>query len=159
LYTKIDAAVGPGAGAPIAAASAYIDRAAVVPVASPGKPVVVELAKDPAAALTTVKAWLEGEGFKMISFSERDGYLATAPKPYPMTSDMADCGKVFGIPYLKDKRAATDVQIFAETSGGKISVTTAINGVYRPGYGNPDKPLMCMSKGVFEAKVIAEINK
>lgn len=159
LYAKIDAAAGPGAVAQIAPASAYIDRSAVVPVAPSGKPVVADLAKDAAATLTAIKAWLEGQGFKTISFSVNDGYIATAPKPYPMTSDTADCGKVFGISYLKDKRTATDVQIFAEISGGKISITTSINGVYRPGYGNPDKPLTCTSKGMFEAKLIADINK
>ena len=42
---------------------------------------------------------------------------------------------------------------------GSISVRVAIDGIYRTGYGNPDKALSCKSRGVIEAELLSKIGK
>jgi hypothetical protein len=40
---------------------------------------------------------------------------------------------------------------------GAISARLAIDGVYRPGYGNPDKTLTCTSHGLVETAFLAKV--
>lgn len=110
--------------------------------------------KSKADLLVAAKTALTSEGFEIVE-DDAGGELATAPLGVHLTVDQADCGKMLGISYLRDKRASTDVQYFVTVRDGAVTVRTAIDGLYRTGYGNADKPLTCTSRGVIEATFLA----
>lgn len=157
IYEKIDAAVNIRMARAGTTASPYIDRSRVVPIANLSQPTVINSVIEPARLLANAKSELERVGYKIISFDEKGGFLATAPKPELLTPEMADCGKMFGISYVRDKRAATDTQIFIDVRPGTISAQVAISGIYRVGYGNPDKILKCLSRGLIEKNILSNI--
>lgn len=159
LFAKLDAGVSFRIGQISKPANAYIDRSSLVPIAELGSPVVASTAMPPPQILAAAKAQLLQDGYQVIAYDEAGGFLATGPKPSHLTPDMADCGRVLGISYLRDKRAATDTQVAVEAKAGSISVRVAVNGIYRTGYGNPDKALTCKSRGVIEADLLEKIGR
>jgi hypothetical protein len=90
-----------------------------------------------------------------------------------MTTEEADCGSMFGIPYLKDKRvkvAATYQVRVKKVDAGKsdVSVQITLDGYMDVNEGSPffvektrdkDKVLTCKSKGVLEKKFIEALAK
>lgn len=98
----------------------------------------------------------------------------TDPMPTTLTTDEADCGSVFGIPYLKDKRTKTAItyQIRVkkvDENTSDINIIIAIDG-YMDKYDTKtaffvtDRSdartlLTCKSKGVLEKRLIESINK
>lgn len=129
----------------------------VTPVGNLGPAQTGNSLKSKADLLTAAKAVLASEGFKIVEDDNAGGELVTAPLGVHLTADQADCGKMFGISYLRDKRASTDVQYFVTVRDRAITVRTAIDGLYRAGYGNADKPLTCTSRGVIEAAFLAKV--
>lgn len=92
--------------------------------------------------------------------------IKTDPVPVRLTPDQADCGKMFGIPYLKDKRTKTAAtyQVVVKPLGDSksdVSVRIAIEGYMDVNEGAPffiektrdkSKALTCTSKGWLEEK-------
>lgn len=108
----------------------------------------------------------------MPTFRDRELLvIKTDPAPVELTPDQADCGKMFGIPYLKDKRTKTAATyqvvikpIDATTSD--VSVKVAIDGYMDVMEGGPffvektrdkDKVLTCSSKGWLEAQFLEKL--
>lgn len=94
--------------------------------------------------------------------------IKTDPVPVQLTTEQADCGSMFGIPYLKDKRTKTAAayQIVIKSTGdatSDVTVKVALDGYMDVNEGAPffiektrdtSKTLTCTSKGVLEAKFI-----
>ncbi len=108
------------------------------------------------------------------SFKDKDLLMIkTDPLPMKMTTDEADCGSMFGIPYLKDKRTkvAATYQIRIKKIDDKksdISVKLTLDGYMDVNEGAPffvkkdrdkNKVLTCVSKGVLEKKFIASFEQ
>ena len=100
-------------------------------------------------------AALRAEGFASVTSEEG---LASAPlQPFKLTPQTADCGRMFGIPFLADRRVQTQVAAAVSSKEGQASVTLTITAVMKTGMGAPDKPLRCTSTGVLERQVLARL--
>jgi hypothetical protein len=94
--------------------------------------------------------------------------LKTDPVQVRLTSEQADCGKMFGIPYLKDKRTKTAVtyQVVikpVDAGNSDVSVKVTIDGYMDVNENAPffvdktrdtNKVLTCSSKGALESQLI-----
>jgi hypothetical protein len=94
--------------------------------------------------------------------------IKTDPVPVKLTPDQADCGKMFGIPYLKDKRTKTAAtyQIVIkpiDDATSDVSVKVTIDGYMDVNEGAPffvektrdrNKVLTCSSKGWLETRFL-----
>lgn len=98
------------------------------------------------------KTYFAINGFQIISNDE--GIMKTAYKFQRMTPLEADCGKTFGIDYLKDKRTKTEVSYTLINKEGKLLVVSDIKGEYKPGAISQDITLSCSSRGLIESTVI-----
>ena len=106
------------------------------------------------------------------SFRDKElGIIKTEPLPMKLTKNEADCGKMFGMPYIKDKRTKTAVtyqvnirELSEKTS--KVSIKLKIDGYMDVNEGAPffiektrdkSKVLTCKSTGVLEADFIKRL--
>src|ERR1019366_8148112 len=71
---------------------------------SSGKAVTIQTTRSPAEALQIVRRTLESEGYSIQKVDDASATLVTSPKELRLTTKMADCGRMLGIPYLMDKR-------------------------------------------------------
>jgi hypothetical protein len=154
LFGRIDAAVLARTGDIGAAGTLQGD---ITPIAALGPAETRTSPLSTVELLAAAKQVLVAEGFQILKFDEASGSIVTAPTGVHLTVDQADCGKMLGIAYLRDQRASTDVQYFVDVAGGSITARTAIDGLYRTGYGNPDKSLTCTSRGVLESSFLAKV--
>lgn len=97
--------------------------------------------------------------------------IKTDPTHVNLTTDEADCGRMFGIPYLKDKRTKTAVtyQVVVrpvDANSSSVSVKIAIDGYMDVNEGAPffiektrdkNKVLTCTSKGVIESQFLGRL--
>ena len=97
--------------------------------------------------------------------------LKTDPVQVRLTPEQADCGKMFGIPYLKDKRTKTAVtyQVVVkpvDSANSDVSVKVIIEGYMDVNENAPffvdktrdkNKVLTCTSKGWLESRLIEQI--
>lgn len=97
--------------------------------------------------------------------------IKTDPTQVSLTTDEADCGRMFGIPYLKDKRTKTAVtyQVVVrpiDANSSNVSVKASIDGYMDVNEGAPffiektrdkNKVLTCTSKGVIESQFLGRI--
>jgi len=108
------------------------------------------------------------------SFKDKDLLMIkTDPLPIKITTDDADCGSMFGIPYLKDKRtkiAATYQVRIKKLDDNKsdVNVKVTLDGYMDVNEGAPffiektrdkNKVLSCNSKGVLEKKFLDALIK
>jgi hypothetical protein len=150
-FSRLDAAVMERTGGPATR------NGDITPIGPLGAPVTATVSK-PSGALLAAREELKHEGFQILKDDEGAGSLVSAPLGVHLSTAEADCGGVLGIPYLADKRASTDVQYFIDAApDGRLSVRTAIDGLYRTGYGNADKSLSCTSRGVIEGAFVAAV--
>ena len=154
MFSRIDAAVLARTGGAGASSSSQVN---ITPIAAIGPAQSSASQLPPAALLSAARHELEAEGFQVLKYDEASGSLVTGPIGMRLTVDQADCGKMLGISYLRDKRATTDVQYFVDVANGSITARTAIDGVYRTGYGDPDKTLTCTSRGTIEAAFLTKV--
>lgn len=99
--------------------------------------------------------------------------IKTDATPVTLTPEQADCGRMFGIPYLKDKRTKTAVvyqvvikPIDAVTSD--VAVTATLTGYMDVNENAPffiektrdaDKVLTCHSKGWLESQFLERLQQ
>ena len=132
--------------------------ASQAPVA-PGVVVTAATSKPPVETLQIARAVLEAHGYKIRTVNESEGTLSTTANPGLLSIKNADCGKYFGIPNLMDKRAYTEITITVKATDGKVELSSSIDAVFKSGYGAPDRPLTCTSKGILENELLEEIKK
>ena len=94
------------------------------------------------------------------------GVIKSDPVPVRLTPDQADCGKMFGIAYLKDKRTKTAAtyQVIVkpiDSANSDVSVRVTLDGYMDVNEGAPffiektrdkNKVLTCSSKGWLESQ-------
>ena len=99
--------------------------------------------------------------------------IKTDPVQVRLTPDQADCGKMFGIPYLKDKRTKTAAtyQIIIkpiDESSSDVTVKITLDGYMDINEGAPffvektrdkNKVLTCSSKGYLESQFMDFMQK
>lgn len=110
--------------------------------------------KSIASNTEAVRSVLISQGYIVPYFSKLDGMVTAERRDAGLTSKEADCGTMFGIPYLKDSRTKTAVEITFTSSDESISTNVQITGTMHAGYGAPDKRLACSSTGVIEAHLL-----
>ena len=108
------------------------------------------------------------------SFRDRELMLIrTDPIPVKLTGEECDCGTMFGIPYIKDKRVKTGAiyQVhFKRIDDGKsdVNLKITIDGYMDINEGAPffiektrnnNRLLMCKSTGLLERKFIAALSE
>jgi hypothetical protein len=93
--------------------------------------------------------------------------------PVTLTPDQADCGRMFGIPYLKDKRTKTAVvyQVVVQpidANSSDVAVSTTLSGYMDVNENAPffiektrdtNKVLTCKSNGWLEAQFIQQLQE
>ena len=99
--------------------------------------------------------------------------IKTDPIPMKLNSAQVDCGSMFGIPYIKDKRTKTAVAYKirikkAEDNTSDIDVDITIDGYMDVNENAPffvdktrdkSKTLTCKSKGILEEDFVADLIK
>jgi hypothetical protein len=99
--------------------------------------------------------------------------IKSDPLPMKLTTEEADCGSMFGIPYLKDKRVKTaltyQIRIKKiDENKSEIEVKITIDGYMDVNEGAPffiektrntNKVLTCNSKGLLESKFINSLKE
>lgn len=108
----------------------------------------------------------------MPTFRDRELLvIKTDPVPVRLTPAQADCGRMFGIPYLKDKRTKTAatyqvvIRPIDEVSSD-VTVKVTLDGYMDVNEGSPffiektrdkDKVLTCTSNGWLEAQFLEKL--
>ena len=100
------------------------------------------------------------------------GVIKTDSLPMKLTATEANCGKMFGIPYIKDKRTKTaaiyqiNIKKISETTSD-ITVKVSLDGYMDTNEGAPffigktrdkSKVLSCKSTGILEANFIEKLS-
>jgi len=108
------------------------------------------------------------------SFRDKELLLIkTDPLPKKVTTEECDCGRMFGIPYLKDKRVKTaltyQVRIKKiDENKSDVDVKITVDGYMDVNEGAPffiektrdnNKVLTCKSKGILESKFIESLKE
>ena len=122
---------------------------------SPG--VTVSISQSNAAVLSSARALLQRRGFKTAQYDAGAGTLITEAKEALITSKQANCGGVFGIPYLADRRAHPTLAYRVEVAGGRLTVEAAIGGIYKGAAGAADTSLRCTSKELLERDLAVQL--
>lgn len=108
------------------------------------------------------------------SFRDKELMLIkTDPFPVKLTTEECDCGSMFGIPYLKDKRVKTALtykirikKIDEQKSAVDVKIT--VDGYMDVNKGAPffiektrdkNKVLTCKSKGILEKRFVESLKK
>lgn len=108
------------------------------------------------SALSRVRALLAADGFTLVD-DAGSSWVTTAPMPYELKPEHADCGRQLGIPFLADRRAKSTVAYRASEVAGSLRVQVALSSVYEPGYGAPARVLTCTSSGQLERELLARV--
>jgi hypothetical protein len=124
-------------------------------VAATSTTVIVKGSK--ADILQAAKQSLVIDGYQITSSDDSAGVISTAPRDLHVTPSQANCGTTMGLDYLKDKRTSTRVAFGVVASDGSLTVKANIQGEYKPGAVDQDITLTCVSRGVLEQGVIANI--
>jgi hypothetical protein len=142
--------------------------AAILAASLPTAANAVTVALPADAAFLKASQILVGLG-AMPTFRDKELLVIKSdPVPVKLTPDQADCGRMFGIPYLKDKRtktAATYQVIIKpiDPSSSDVSVKVTLDGYMDVNEGAPffiektrdkNKVLTCSSKGWLESTFI-----
>lgn len=108
----------------------------------------------------------------MPTFRDKDLLVIKSDTtPVSLTPDQADCGRMFGIPYLKDKRTKTAVayQVLIkpiDANSSDVAVTATLTGYMDVNENAPffiektrdtNKVLTCKSKGWLEAQFLERL--
>jgi len=97
------------------------------------------------------------KGFQIQSTDDEAGYISTSLKNWKLTPEQASCGTTMGLDYLKDNRTKTEVAFNVIIDKNTISISSNIQGEYKPGAVDQDITLTCVSKGVIEEKLAQQI--
>ena len=113
--------------------------------------------------LNAARAALTQAGFTVAPVDSADPVVFSDPKTLKMTSKQADCGKLYGLTYVGDKRTETTVLLSVSGENGSVRVRAAVNGILRVdtpkllGGGPADKALTCTSTGALERELANKI--
>jgi hypothetical protein len=124
-----------------------------------GAEINADLAVDPETALRAARAVLEQRGYS-VTEDLASGGLVTAARQLKLTPGQADCGKIMGIGFIRDKRTETTVLLSVAASDARLHVRMAVDGVQHVkafGGGTNDNILTCKSLGALEGLLAAEI--
>ncbi len=114
-----------------------------------GQDVIVEHTMTKQAAIEFAKSELVSQGWLIRSATENT--IVTEAKSIKANGTDADCGSMFGIPYLVDKRVTTIAYMTLSFDGNKIIIKPAIAGTMKVGnspFGDMGyKTLSCNYKG------------
>lgn len=143
--------------------------AALLPMSAAAKTVPL-----PAEAAFQKVSMLLVEMGALPSFRDKELLvIKTDAVPVTLTPDQADCGKMFGIAYLKDRRtktAATYQVVIKpiDSTSSDVTVTVTLTGYMDVNENAPffiektrdtTKVLTCTSKGWLEAKLIEQLQQ
>jgi uncharacterized lipoprotein len=113
-----------------------------------------------AAWARTLQA-LSANGALVRTADRSQGLISTDKHAVRLTEQDADCGNIWGIPYLKDTRTTTDVAyaVYLQGDGAatRITVNTRIDGTFNAMASERSKQLSCTSLGALEAALIERI--
>lgn len=117
----------------------------------------VSVSGSKADILRAAKQALVIDGYQITNSDDSAGVISTAPRDLHVTPTQANCGTTMGIDYLKDNRTSTRVAFGVVASDGSLTVKANIQGEYKPGAVDQNITLTCVSRGVLEQGVIADI--
>jgi len=95
---------------------------------------------------------LVNKGFSLTS--NANGIISTAPKVVKLNSKQADCGNIWGFPYIDDKRTIIKLSYSVTFLNSKMTVTTNINGTFNAIAEGGSKTLVCSSNGTLEQELL-----
>ena len=105
---------------------------------------------------------LASQGNSIIVANEQEGIIISAKTRVPLNESQADCGRIHGIPCLKDFRTTTNVSysvLFHEENDNTTSITvnTVIDGQFDDKADGRTKQLACYSLGYLEKDLLSRI--
>lgn len=98
-------------------------------------------------------------GDQIQSVNESLGIISTQAQNIKLNPDLADCGKTMGLDYLKDNRTSSKVHFNIILDNNKVSVKAIPSAEYKVGAIDQDMNLTCVSKGVLERRLLADIKQ
>jgi hypothetical protein len=101
---------------------------------------------------------LASEGYPILTASKEAGVISTGKKLTKLTEADADCGNIWGLPYVKDDRTTTNVSqsviLVSAGSSTAVTVNTQIEGLFNAQAGGDGKRLDCFSQGSLEKSLL-----
>ncbi|HEY5996077.1 MAG TPA: hypothetical protein VIU29_03610 [Candidatus Deferrimicrobiaceae bacterium] len=100
------------------------------------------------------------KGYPVKSADRKSGTIVTEKKVMLLDASAADCPEFRVFPHISDKRAIKYVSqtiVIGEGERATIQVVSTIDGVPDDRPSESGKRLMCMSRGVLERELVAEI--
>jgi hypothetical protein len=128
----------------------------VVPLAPQGPGATAAIAQPSEAMLAVARKVLVSQGYTLAAVADPNT-VATLPLAHKLTTRQADCGKKFGIPYLWDGRAKTQVSFTLTAADGRLAVRAGMGGIFKVAVGVDDLPLTCTPTGALEAEELSTI--
>ena len=116
---------------------------------------MVILAK--AELLRSARAELADDGFRIERFDEDAGTLHTEARAEQLQPGDADCGSYAGFDPVSDVRTQMELRYVVTADEGRVAVQALMSGAFRPAIGAAPVPLVCVSRGALEERMIARI--
>lgn len=113
--------------------------------------------------LAAARSVLSQAGFSITPSDLGGSGVVSDPRTLKLTSKQADCGKLYGLSYIGDKRTETTILMAVSDDNGNVRVRLAVNGILRVdmpkllGGGAADKALTCTSTGALEREFADKI--
>jgi hypothetical protein len=135
---------------------------------APVKPSVLEntagLSVSPDVAWQRAMRVLAAQGAMVKIADKAQGIITTDKATVRLNEVQADCGNIWGIPYLKDSRTMTEVaySVYLLGDGNRTSVTvnTKIEGRFKAtATQQATTELSCFSLGILERDLITKIQQ
>lgn len=102
-------------------------------------------------------------GYPIAVANKESGVITTGAKPVRLTDAQADCGNIWGLPYVKDKRTTTSVvysvQLSPSGESTMVTANTTISGNFVSHAGASSLTLNCRSLGDLEAALLRRLSQ
>lgn len=119
------------------------------------------VADAPAVAWQKAAAALTARGYALIFADKSLGALSTVKRVVAVTPAQVDCGNIWGLPYVADKRTvvsvALSVHVAPDGGGSRITVASDIDGNFVAMAGAAATHLSCRSLGALERDIISAL--
>lgn len=116
-------------------------------------PIELGTKKTISSNVDAIREVLTDQGYQVPYASKADGMVTATFRNAKLSAAEADCGSMLGIPYLKDSRAYTNVDVTVTAIDDAMTLDVRIYGALRLGLGLEDKELHCTSTGLIEEKL------
>ncbi len=124
---------------------------------------VTTISKPAASVWDRALAVLTESGYPIVVAQKESGLITTGSQVVRLTDAQADCGNIWGLPYVKDRRTLTGVayslRITDADGAARVVVNSTITGNFVSHAGATALRLDCRSLGQIEQDLLRRIGE